>query len=57
MGETGYSLQVRSNGDRYYIIIPIEVIPRTGSDQQDPINRIRPETLWIDTLGSRTARH
>ena len=35
-----------------YIIIPIETIPPTGSDQQDRINRRRRETFWNDTLGS-----
>ena len=35
-----------------YIIIPIETIPPTGSDQQDRINRRSRETFWNDTLGS-----
>jgi hypothetical protein len=35
-----------------YILTPIEEIPRTGSDWEDRINRLKRETFWIDTLGS-----
>ena len=35
-----------------YTIIRIKLIPRTGSHQQDRMNRRRRETFWIETLNS-----
>jgi len=35
-----------------YILIPIEQIHSSGSDWQDPINKLKRETFWIGTLRS-----